>query len=391
MKLSMKTFGLLALIGVLVATGVLYQFWNRALDSKDATQQSIDIESLRSTAYNAQKANLNTQIEDAKSELALAGTNLESLQNQFNQITSELDGAKGKFPSLADSIAYTEIFLEMARQSGVMLQNIQTSDAGITSISNNEYYFYGTDFLMDVNGELSQLMAFIDLITRSEDFLSGRYANMTFTLPEPVPPPVISQEEIDAIEAQLWLDMLEETEAGLTSYARIVFTGQAILEVLGAGSDKITTEEMTELIRQAISTNFGVLIANQFARELTEAIEEGLADSLIEIISTIYSSAISESFLAGDPQLSPEYGGILGEEITEALRDIPPSMVGSVVKELIETNINKVMAGYIENLTSREILAERVAEVVAAILADVEVTPPVEATISLTVFVYGDD
>jgi len=279
----------------------------------------------------------------------------------------------------------------MARVAGVSLQTILTSDAGIADFSEKTFLFYGTNFSLSVVGEVENILQFVDLITKSADFRSGRIGNVSMSVPLPVPPLVVTQEEQDAIAKRIWGEMLVEKRAEQSSFAMVVLTGQAVLEVLGAGSDIVTIQEMTELIRQAIAAKFGALIANQFAPELAEAVEEAVAERLITIIADIYSEAIGALFTPGNPQLTPEYGGILGEEITNALREIPPEIVPVVVNELITRNINIVLSGYIEDMVSPEDHAARVAAEVAGILAGAETTPPAGAEITLTLFTFGGD
>jgi hypothetical protein len=279
----------------------------------------------------------------------------------------------------------------MARSAGVSLQIITTSEAGIANFSTKNYLFHGTDFSLSVIGEVENILSFVDLITKSPDFQSGRIGSVGVSVPLPVPPLVVTQEEEDAISERIWGEMQVEKRAEQSSFSMVVLTGQAVLEVLGAGQDKVTIETMTERIRQTISAVFGAKIANQYAPELAEAIEQVLAERLITIIADIYSEEIGKLFTSGNPQLTPKYGGILGPRITEALRDIPPEVIPVVVNELITRDINLALSGYIEDMVSTEEHAARVAAEVAAILDGAPTTPPTEGNVSLTLYTFGDN
>ncbi len=391
MKINMKTLGIIGLLVVVVAGGILFQMRSSAVSSKKADEEALTIENLRRVSLNAQKQTLNQQIIDAREAVEQAEIRLTVLEETLVLAESELEDAKAKYPALVETIEYTETLLEMARSAGVTLLNISSSDGGTAGFSTKEFVFRGTNFTMNVTGDVLNILKFVDIVTASQDFRSGRIGNVDLSVPLPVPPLVVTQQEQDAISDRIWQEMVLEMRAALSPYAMVVFTGQAVLEVLGAGSNNVTMETITERIRMAISAKFGALIANQFAPELAIAVEQALADSLVDIISTIYANEIGALFEAGDPQLTPEYGGILGEEITAELQNIPPSMVGGVVQELITRNINQVLDGYIEDLVSTEDHAARVAEEVAAILAGAPVTPLSAAGLSLTLFTFGDN
>jgi cell division septum initiation protein DivIVA len=391
MKFNLKTLGVLGLVVAIVAAGVLYQMRNTAISSQKASEDALVIENLRRVGFQNQNRDLTEQIAVAQEEVAQAEIRLTVLGENVVVAENELDKAKAQYPTLIESIEYSETLLGMASAAGVLLQTISTSDAGIADFSEKLFLFYGTNFSLSVVGEVENILAFVDLITKSSDFQSGRIGNVNMSMPLPVPPLVVTQEEQDAIADRIWAEMLVEKRAEKSSFSMVVLTGQAVLKVLGAGPNIVTMETITERIRVAVAAKFGALIANQFAPELAEAVEQAVAERLVGIISDIYSQSIGDLFTAGEPQLTPEYGGILGPEITEALRGIPPSMIPETVRGLIERNINEVLAGYIEDMVSTEEHAARVAAEVAEILAGAETTPPAEAEVTLTLFTFGDN
>jgi hypothetical protein len=123
---------------------------------------------------------------------------------------------------------------------------------------------------------------------------------------------------------------------------------------------------MTQRIRDTIGNKFGAKIANQYTQELADAIEQEVADQLIDIVANIYGQAIGELFTAGTPELTPQFGGVMIEEITAAVKDIPPSLVGGLVTELIKTrlnaNLNETLSALVDSLVVEQLTAKEISE-----------------------------
>lgn len=369
---------------LVVAAVVIFVMWNNAVDSRDQTQTELD---MTRSLYNIaviQKADIKDQIPQVELTITQEQARIAALQADKEKAGVNLEQAQARFPETAASIEYSEYLLKMARDSHVTLLSIESGEPEKAGISTKEDIFYGTAFTVNLTGKVADILAFIDAVVQDDRFKTGRIDTAVLDIP-----PQLTQAQIDAIRdqarsKQAALQLAAKIDS-LSPYARLVYSEQAILEVLDVSYSNITVEEMTQKIKETLSSQFGNKIVNVYAADIAYAVEQGVADQLIDIVSNIYGQAIGELFVAGTPELTPRFGGTLNEEITAQVQDIPPSIVGSLVAELIKAhiqeNLDKTLAGLVDPLE----VEQAAAAVVNAAVSQSEIAT---ATVTVTVHSY---
>jgi hypothetical protein len=285
----------------------------------------------------------------------------------LTQAEKDLQQTKDQFTSMAESIEYNEYLFSMAKTAKLMVLNIESSEANIADISTATDTFYSTTFTINLKGKVTNILSFVDLVVKDPAFKTSKIDSITFDIPIPLTQAQkddikagikadIKASIISTIEAEhlarvterqalwdkqlaLYAEKLVSTRASVTPYAMLIYTEQAILDVLEVPYNNLTVEDMRIKILNIIGAQFGANIANQYTPDIVDAIENGVASQLIDIVANIYGQVIGEMFTAGTPELTPQFGGPLGEDITIAVKDIPPSLVGGLVTELMKTRM----------------------------------------------------
>ncbi|RJO62552.1 MAG: hypothetical protein C4542_03205, partial [Dehalococcoidia bacterium] len=102
-----------------------------------------------------------------------------------------------------------------------------------------------------------------------------------------------------------------------------------------------------------ITTQFSSSIADLLSNEIALAIENGLANSLIDTVAGIYSEAIAALFTADDyAKLLPVFSGPLGAEITAAIQGIPAQAIPGTIKTIISNTLNSMVLDSITAMVS---------------------------------------
>ncbi len=371
-------------LSLVVAAVIIFVMWNDAVDSRGRTQTELDTTRRLYNIALTQRADIQAQIPQVELTITQEQARIAALQTDKEQAGVNLKQAKARFPETAESIEYSEYLLKIARDSRVTVLSIESGEPEKAGISTKSDTFYGTAFTVNLKGKVEDILAFIDVVVQDDRFKTGRIDTAVLDIP-----PQLTQAQIDAIRDQARTEQaalqLAAKINSLSPYARLVYTEQSILEVLDVSYSNITVEEMTQRIRETLSSQFGNKIVNVYAADIASAVEQEVADQLIDIVSNIYGQAIGELFVAGTPELTPRFGGTLNEEITAQVRDIPPSIVGSLVAELIKAhiqeNLDKTLAGLVDPLE----VEQAAAAVVNAAVSQSEIAA---ATVTITVHSY---
>jgi len=158
----------------------------------------------------AEYEQLNTQLETAQALLPgiiSEGEELESRLNQLkidlNQAKAELSQGKANFPHSIDSVRYDELLFQMARDRGLEMMRLVTSepsDKGIEDVT-----FNVTSFDMEVKGAVADILDFVNTIAIGDDFTTAIVNIVSITVPEPVTQQVkegIVEQEEEGEEAE---------------------------------------------------------------------------------------------------------------------------------------------------------------------------------------------
>jgi hypothetical protein len=239
--------------------------WNDAVDSRGRTQTELDTTRRLYNIALTQRADIQAQIPQVELTITQEQARIAALQADKEKAGVNLEQTQARFPETAESIEYSEYLLKIARDSRVTVLSIESGEPEKAGISTKSDTFYGTAFTVNLKGKVEDILAFIDVVVQDDRFKTGRIDTAVLDIP-----PQLTQAQIDAIRDQARTEQaalqLAAKINSLSPYARLVYTEQSILEVLDVSYSNITVEEMTQRIRETLSSQFGNKIVMSMPR-----------------------------------------------------------------------------------------------------------------------------
>jgi len=207
MKLS-KTAWLILVIGVFViASGSLYWLYLQ--------------EGPKQEELNVQLSAVQAKLPKLASERANLESTLTELEDKLAQATSQLKTAKAVFPASVESIEVDELLFGMADDWGIEITSLTASEPGdlkvgveveMEDIEVEDVTYLVTPFIIEVKGEVTDILNFIHAIVTHRDFDTATVELVTITVPDPL----TEQEKGELTEEQI-----EEREEGEAPSATI--------------------------------------------------------------------------------------------------------------------------------------------------------------------------
>jgi len=108
---------------------------------------------------------------------------LTRLKSQLARATSLLADSKTSFPKSVESIEYDEELFKIADGWGLEITSLTASEPGDKKVE--DVTFSVTFFVVDVEGEVADILRFINTIATSEYFASATIELVNMDIPEP--------------------------------------------------------------------------------------------------------------------------------------------------------------------------------------------------------------
>lgn len=186
MKLS-KTAWLILGIGIFViAFASLYMVY---------FQQGREQERLNDSLSVAQQTlpKLASEKDDWERQLTQLGSQLARLKSELARATSRLADSRTSFPKSVESIEYGEELFRIADGCDLVITEFTSSEPGdkkveveAGDIKVEDVTYFVTSFTVDVEGEVTDILDFINTIATSEYFASATIELVNMDIPEPV-------------------------------------------------------------------------------------------------------------------------------------------------------------------------------------------------------------
>ena len=175
MKLS-RTFWLILVIGIsVIAVGVLGWVYLDQRGEHERIDDSLLLANKTHSALVSQRDDLESQLSQSESELA--------------QAESLLREAKASFPESVESIEYGEALFKIAKSCGLEITKLTASEPSNEEAETITYIT--ASFTVDVEGEVADILDFINTIATSEyftnvtNFTNAVIKSVTMEIPEP--------------------------------------------------------------------------------------------------------------------------------------------------------------------------------------------------------------
>jgi len=263
MRLS-KTAWLILGIGIFViAMGSLYFLYSRQGDEQEQLGDSLSVaQDTSSTLVSEEK--------DWESQLTQLESQLTRLKSELTQATLLLDTTQASFPSSVESIEYDELLFNFAHGCNLRITTLIASEPGNeeVEVENEEVEaitYSVTSFIVDVKGEVANILDFINAIVTSEDFTCATAEPVNINIPEP-----LTEAEKEAVRERLIEELTREV-------AEEILAKEGLIEEL---MEELAKEELTEQEREELLEALAEALAE--AEEAREKLLEALAEAEVE-------------------------------------------------------------------------------------------------------------
>ena len=357
MKIS-KTFLFFMAVVVVIAGSVwLYMQYGTAVKERTEAQEALESAGKVRDQLTAEKPGLNSQLADASAAIQTWQAKISVAQDKLAQAESGLVQAESQLPTEVNNLDYDEVLLAMAHASGLEVVSLETSGQENAQVGDNTN-FVATSFSLNVRGPVSNILDFYNLITSDPAFRTGQIDSVNCGMPQPL----TAAEKTD-LSKTYYDQLLSELQDSLTVEERVVLIEEATMQLLNEKFDHVTLDQMTTRIREAMTANFGADVADRLAKDIALALEQQVADSLIQTIAGIYGEAVGKLFTEGKPQLTPVLLEVLGPEISDELRVVPVTSIPGIVSGVIANRLETAIQARIEGMVDRSEIERKLAKV----------------------------
>ena len=276
----------------------------------------------------------------------------------------------------------------IAKACNLNLRLVTATESALGNLGTGEFAFNANVFTIEVSGKLSDILDFVDssndMSRTNGSFKTSAMAPVVFTIPQP-----LTQAVKDQMRQDLYDAAYGEKDALITGADRIALIEQALLELLGGKAENPTLAAMTQQIHDIVLAQFGETVANLLDDQITAAIEQDLADTLISRIVTIYTQAITAQFTETNTTgLVPVFTGFVGTLGTETLDALINAAIAGVPLESISKPVSDALTTALNNSVAAQIKAKINVPAIDAALA-AQITASELPSASLTVAVYS--
>jgi hypothetical protein len=348
MKLSKSLLTTVFIVLFIVAAIVMWQMYNSAGGQHELAQSDLSKARLSQTSLNKLKTDLDTQLAQAAEDVAAWDDKLALLQTELAQANVSLSLAQKNFPASVQTIEYTETIMGLAKSAKLDVSLLASAAPQKGDLSTPEFTFYSNIFTIKISGPMSNILDFIDRISADKTFKTGAISPISFTIPPP-----LSQSDKDQMRADIKARMVAEKTASLPAESRVGLVEEALLNLLGDSSDGSTVAQMTQRIHDIIAAGISPQAADLLSNAIAVAIDNDLADKLVDIVAGVYADAIAKLFSEDDvANLLPLIAGPLGDDITTAIQVIPVDAIPRTVKSIITNALNKMVSDKITSMVA---------------------------------------
>jgi hypothetical protein len=139
--------------------------------------------------------------EGVQSQLTAVESQLALLESKLTQATTLLNTSKVSFPNTVESIEFGEALFKFASSWNLEITRLTSSEA--RDREEEELAFSVTTIAVDVQGEVDDILNFVDAIATGEDFTPATVELATVSVPEP-----LTEEELEGLTED---EIAEET------------------------------------------------------------------------------------------------------------------------------------------------------------------------------------
>ena len=215
MRLSRVTWIVLAVGIVIIAAVSLYTVYQNQLTQR---QQAVDSSNeVKSTILEVlvQKQGLETELAQLDEEIVRLEASIGSIESEIASAIATLNQTEIRFPGFIETIEYDEILFNFAEVSNVVITSINATE--VSEEIGEGVRYYTTAFVCQIEGEIPDILDFINTITNSDNFRTTLMEPVDITVPEPL---------TEAEKAEMTEEEIAKAEISSATISLSIFTYQ---------------------------------------------------------------------------------------------------------------------------------------------------------------------
>jgi hypothetical protein len=412
MRLSKTAWIVLGIAVFVIGAIVIFMLYQGQVDKRQEARDELESAQETSLYLLQQNASAEAELTEKENEVEQWKETIEELSEQITQTNITLNQTKGKFPVSVESIEYDEKLFEIAFENEIEIVTLNASELSEAIADGINYQT--TTFGIDVRGEVSDILTFINTIISEEEFKTANIEQANITIPEP-----LNNKEIEELEQELRNQLTSEALTEISAEKIMTYTLEAINEVIGEGFiDQITfgndgilealsITEMAETIKERITDS--IYLEQEYeglvADNLAEIIRDFIAGSAVNTTVSLMAEQIADIINPGEIVEGEEGEGENGEAPVEIIydQDALIELLGEDMAALLGVEIagatagditkiiNEIIAGLIESkmlISVVDSVEEAVNTTIPTIVEGLEMP---STSIIITVYLYQDE
>ena len=381
MRLSRNAWLFIGMILFVAAAIVIFMFYRGQVDKRKEARDELEVAGNSLTILFGQRAALEEELAKNEEELAQWNDTIAQLEERLAQALVELGETQTEFPTSLESIEYDEVLFGFANDSNINLVILTASKMDDASV--DDLNFKTASFKLDVQGEVADILDFIDNVVTNNDFKTAILGPVMITVPEPV-----TDEQKEAMREGKRAELLAEELAGITTEEITQLMLETIVEMTGQEEKEVLlVREMAETIRIKIAIALEEDYVNLLSGDLAELIELHISQSIVSELLTPLAEQIADLIdgLGGEGYDQEALEELLGPDLAELLgEDIAGSLQGDILT-LLDKYVADVVGNKMLDLASSQLDQEVVDEYV---VQQVEAMELPSASIQLVIYTY---
>lgn len=216
MKFSKTSWMVLGIGIVIIGTASLYMVYQGEVQKRDEARDSLAEAQATVPIRITERNDLESQLSQLEDELVQWQNELSQLETELAQAELTLNQTGARFPISVESIEYDEFLVDFALGANELNMTSLTASEP-TELTLDGITYTTTFFTVAINGEVADILNFINTIVADDDFQTAILEPITIDIPEPL---------TDEEKENMTEEEIEEAEMPSATINLMVYTYQ---------------------------------------------------------------------------------------------------------------------------------------------------------------------
>ncbi len=184
MKLSKTTWMVLGIGIIIIAAVSLYMVYQGQGQKREEARDSLTNAEKNLQSFTDIKEATEVELSQLENELQESQSQISQLETELAQTELTLNQTGARFPISVESIEYDEVLFNFAHDANLIITSLTAGEPA--DITTEDITYTTTLFAVEVRGEMTDILYFINTIVADDDFQTAILEPVAITVPEPL-------------------------------------------------------------------------------------------------------------------------------------------------------------------------------------------------------------